>query len=307
MTDTTLEKDPTLRRSPEAEGETQAPERSVDDINALYGLTSSSENTGKIEVEDLTPRVDNRQVAQAVDGDPYLDDLGKRRIDEAGLYRDAQEVQAGANEVLTDIGMDTLDAQVSQRDAMNKTTAEVLLDGQDKDSGRLDNEDRRDARNAAIAMKLDSARRNGDTKPFEYLPPSVAKKVGELLGDVDRRYGSAESAPNGALEDIGAYVAFAEKVSAETDGETVTHIDPETSEVVVESTNDVIMRVLDDEPDAMGLLGPEQQTKVRALKDEVIAQTDGYYLATMKEQDRVFLVEQIRMSLLSTNAERMAA
>lgn len=275
--------------------------------DTLYGnLESSQESDGEIAVEDLTPRIDSQQVARAVDGDPYLDDLGKQRIDEAGLYRDAQEVQTGANEVLADVGLNAPEQSVSQREAMNKTTAEALLDGQDEDSGRLSNEDRRDARNAAIASELDKAMRSGDTTPFEHLPPSVASKVGAWLGEVGRQYGSAESAPNDVIAEIGAYVAFAEKVSADTEGETVTRIDPANGEVVAESTDDIIMRILDDEPNAMALLGSEQQAKIRALKDDVATRTDGYFLATMKEQDKASLIEHIRVSLLSANAERLA-
>ena len=308
MNDTTTEKDPTLRTSPEDQAWSHG-EYTAANLDAMYGLGSSHEDDeGMIAVEDLTPRIDQQRVSQGLDGDPYLDELGGRRVDEAGLYRDTQEVQTGANEVLADLGMaDTPEATVSEREAMNKTTAEVLIDGQNEDSGRLSNEDRRDARNAAIATELDTAMRGGNTEPFEHLPPSVASRVGVWLGEVGRRYGGAEFAPNDEIAEIGAYVAFAEKVSQDVDGETVTHVDPNSGEIVVEATDDVIMRILDDDPSAIALLNEKSRADTQLLKDGLTQQEDGVYTSRLHDGTQKELVESIRRALLTSSAERLAA
>lgn len=308
MIDTTTEKDPSLRHaSPEDSGWSNGV-YTKNDLNAMYGLESTpSEGDGTIAVEDLGPRVDMRRVATGVDGDPYLDALGDQRIDEAGLNRDAQEVQSGANQVLGEMGMNGPDSSVDQQEAMTSTAAEVLTNGQGYESGRLNNEDLRDARDAAIAVELDKALRRGDTEPLEHLPPSVAVKVTNWLGEVGRTYGAAEFAPVDETAAIGRYIAFAEKVSDQSQGETTVRIDETTGEATEESTDDIIMRVIDGDPEATALLDPESQARTQALKDDLLRQTGDLYSSHADAGNQQELVDYIRRALLVSNATRLAA
>ncbi len=309
MTDTDTEKDPSLRKKSPEDTDWSHGEYTVDDVDTLYGFAeTSTEDNGTVTVEDLGPRIDQRLVADGVDGDPHLDELSDRRINEAGAYQDAQEVQSGANAVLAEMGMgDSPESMVTQRDAMNETVAETLTEGQDTDSGRLGYENRRDARDAAIATELDRALRRGDTQPLEHLPPSVAIKVTNWLHEVGNRYGGAEFAPNDVTAEIGEYIAFAEKVSDESDGETIVRIDDRTGEAVVEATDDVVMRVIDDDPEATKLLDEASRATTQTLKDELMRREGGLYASRLNSDSQKELIDYIRRALLTSSAEQLAA
>lgn len=308
MTDDTAEKDPALRNKSSKGQEWSLGEYTADDVNNLYGSSEVPASDDMIAVEDLGPRIDPRHVAEGVDGDSHLDELGARRINESGVSQDARDVQARANQVLSELGMgDRLESGVTEKDAMNETVAETLTAGQDAESGRLGYESRRDARDVAIATELDKALRRGDTEPLEHLPPSVAMKVTAWLGEVGRTYGGAEFAPNDVTAEIGEYIAFAEKVSDESEGETVVRIDEKTGEAVVEATDDIIMRVIDGDPEATKLLDEESQATTLALKNDLMRREGGLYTSRQNSDSQKELIDHIRRALLTSNAERLAA
>ncbi|HMS93210.1 MAG TPA: hypothetical protein PKD28_02360 [Candidatus Saccharibacteria bacterium] len=305
MQDTNNELDPALRKNQEGPGWSIG-EYTLDDVNSLYGSSAPGVNEEAVAVKDLSPRIDHARVAEGVDGDRHLDGLGQVQINETGLYRDVNEVQASANDVLGDLGMaDNPESVVTVKEAANETVSEVLTDGQDEDSGRLDNEGRRSARNAAIATKFDKALRQGDTTALERLPASVATKVAGWLGDIGQRYGGAEHAPNEQLNMIGEYIAFAEKVAEDTDKETVVRTDG-SGEIIVESTDDIVMRILDGDPEAVALLNKDDYDNLMELQADWLAQYGNMFAVKLEPEDQELLVKRIRKALLVANAERLA-
>lgn len=303
MYNDTQEKDPSLKASPEDQGWSLG-EYTAADVNDLYGF-STQDNEDAVAVEDLDPRVDQHRVAEGVDGDTHLDELGDVRINERGLYQDVNEVQSGANTVLSELGMASKpETTVTLKEAANETVAETLVEGQDRESGRLGDEARRDARNVTIATEIDKALRRGDTTPLEFLPASVASKIAERLGDLGQRYGGAEFAPNDEVETIGEYISFADKVSSDTEGETIIHADGTGGELVVESTADVVMKVLEGDPEATKLLNPDDYQKIMDLHDDLVAQSGNFFSSKLDEDDQDLLIRRVRKALLIANAER---
>ena len=300
------EKDPSLKTSSEDQ-QWSLGEYTAADVNDLYGFsTPTHEDT--VAVEDLDPQIDQHRVAEGVDGDTHLGRLGDVRVNERGLYQDANEVQSGANSILGELGMaNKPETTVTLKEAANETVAETLVEGQDEESGRLGYEARRDARNVTIATEIDKALRRGDTTPLEFLPVSVASKVAEWLGDVGQRYGGAEFAPNDEVGTIGEYISFSEKVSSDTDGETIVHSNGVGGEVVVESTADVVMRVLEGDPEATKLLNPDDYQKIVDLHDDLVAQSGNFFSSKLDEEDKELLISRVRKALLRADAERSAS
>lgn len=305
MQNDTQELDPSLRKK---EGpEWSLGEYTADDLNDMYGFEPSKTDDELVAVEDLDPQVDQARVAAGVDGSPHLDALGQVHVNETGLSQDTNEVQADANHVLGELGMaGAPEDTVSRKEAANETVSETLIEGQDEDSGRLGNEERRDARNAAVATKLDKALRGGDTEPLERLPASVASKVAAWLGEIGQRYGGAEYAPNEQIEEIGEYVAVAEKASEQADGGTTVHIDETTGEAIVESTDDIIMRILDGDPKAIALLNKDDYDNLMELQADWMAQYGNMFVTKLDPEYQELLIQRIRDALLIANAERFA-
>ena len=274
----------------------------------LYGGIGTAEaDDNTIAIEDLGQRVEQQQVSYGIDGDRYLSEPEKQlEIDEAGLEIDTRIVQQGASAELAALGMDGAEYAVTHRDAMNETVAEAVADGQGEDSGRLSNEDLRDARNVTIATKFDKALRQGDTEAIERLPVSVAVRVSERLGDIGQRYGGAEFAPNDQLRMIGEYIAFAEKVAEESNKETVAHVDA-SGEVIVESIDDIVMRVLEGDPEAIALLEPDTYESIKDQYADIMAQYGNMFAMKLEPEDQELLIRRIKRSLLSANAERFAS
>ncbi|GEM_PF-6929671 len=277
--------------------------------DTLYGPAENSQvNDGAIAVEDLGQRIDQQQVSYGVDGGRHLD-ASERQVEfnENGLTIDARIVQGEANSELAEVGMaNRAENTVTQRGAANETVAEVLIEGQD-DSGRLSREARRDARNAAIATELDRSIRRGETEALQYLPPSVAAKVATWLGNIGERYGGAEFAPNAEVAAVGEYVSFAEKVSDVTDGETVVYTDSSTGDVRVDAMNDVVMRVLDGDPEVAGFLSPDQHREIRDMQDNLQSQGERFFSERLATKDQDALIDELHKALLVASAERLAA
>ena len=273
--------------------------------DTLYGsIEASQDDDGDIAIEDLgQQRVDMRRVAQGVNGSADFARIEAVELNETGLSQDITKVQAGVNEELGELG---LEDGASRKDVANEVVAEALLEGQDEDSGRLDNEAQRDARNTTIATELDKAIRHGETEPLQHLAPSVAAKVTAWLGNIGERYGSAELAPNEDVAAVGAYIAFAEKISDTASGETIAYTDPITGEVAAESMDDVIMRVLDGDPEAAKLLSPEQYERIKDKQRDLEVQNGRFFSSKLDSEDQEMLVSEVRKALLAANAGRMA-
>ena len=276
--------------------------------DTLYGGIGTAESDDTtIAIEELGQRVEQQQVSYGIDGAKYLSEPEKQfEINEAGLEMDTRTVQQGASAELAALGMDGAEYMVTHRDAMNETVAEVVAEGQGEDSGRLSNEDLRDARNVTVATKFDKALRQGDTEAIERLPVSVAVRVKAWLGDIGQRYGGAEFAPNDQLTQIGEYITFAEKVAEESNKETVAHVDAG-GEVVVESIDDIVMRVLEGDPEAIALLEPDTYESIKDQYADFMAQYGNMFAMKLEPEDQDLLIKRIKRSLLSSNAERFAS
>lgn len=273
--------------------------------DTLYaGVANEESEEGTITVEDLGQRVDQQQVSYGVDGGKYLDQHEKtEQIHEAGLETDARDVQSEANAELAKLGVDN---GVKRREAMSKTVAETLVDGQGEDSGRLSYEDRRDAKDAVIATELDKALRRGETETLQHLPPSVAVKVAAWLGNIGERYGAAEFAPNEEVAKVGAYIAFAEKLSDVSSSETIVQTDPASGEVKVDSIEDLIIRILDGDPEVIKSLRPEQYEAIQRKQQALEGEGERYYSGTVDAAAQQELVDEVRRALLQAQAEQLA-
>ena len=277
--------------------------------DTLYGGIGTAKlgNDDTIAIEDLGQRVEQQQVSYGIDGDRYLSEPEKQlEIDEAGLEIDTRIVQQGAIAELAALGMDGAEYTVTHRDAMNETVAEVVAEGQGEDFGRLSNEDLRDARNVTVATKFDKALRQGDAEAIERLPVSVAVRVKAWLGDIGQRYGGAEFAPNDQLTQIGEYITFAEKVADGSNKETVAHVDAG-GEVIVESIDDIVMRVLEGDPEAIALLESDTYESIKDQYADFMAQYGNMFAMKLEPEDQDLLIKRIKRSLLSANAERFAS
>lgn len=276
--------------------------------DTLYGSIEAPHVDGTtIAVEDLGQRIDQQKVSHGVDGDRHLQEHERQaKLNESALEVDIRAVQSGANEQLAKLGLaDRAETTVTHRDAANETVAEVLVEGQGE-SGRLSFENQQDARDAAIATELDKALRRGEAEALQHLPASSAKKVTAWLGNIGEKYGAAEFAPNEDIAAVGAYIAFAEKVTGEAEDETIVRTDPVSGEIVAESLDDAIMRVLDGDLEAATLLNSEQYEKIKETQHIMEAQSGRFFSSKLDAEDQAMLVGQVRRALLTANAERMA-
>ncbi len=276
--------------------------------DTLYGKIESPEaNSDTIAVEDLGQRIDQQKVSHGIDGGRHLTEFEKQvELNESALEVDIRTVQSGANTELAKLGLaDSAETTVTHRDAANDTVAEVLVSGQ-SESGRLSFEDQREARDTTIATEIDKALRRGETEVLQHLPTSSAKKVAAWLGNIGEKYGAAEFAPNDVVADVGEYIAFSEKVADVSNSETIMHNDETSGEIVTDSLDDVVMRVLDGDPEAAKLLGAEQYSEIKERQKSLESQNERFFSLKLNPEEQGMLVNQIRKELLVANAERLA-
>lgn len=298
-------------------GEQPPREYTVDDLDQLYGFVDryapeASDVTPEDEeptppestLEAVDPAIDLEQVARAAAVPAEPDRLGDLVVNGSGLSQDSDGVAHQASAELSSVGVVAPSDSKQLHDLSTATVVATGLagQGQDQETGRLAQAEYDEALYTVVAVEFDAEVRRGNPEALKGLSLSAAQRVAGWLSEVGRTYGSAEAAPAEAVGSIGRYITFAQKVSAEANEEVITTVDA-SGEAVVESADELAMRIFEGDEAAAEMLPPAERQSFDQARQTMLQAEDCDQVYQLGSLQQAVLIKQLLRALQSPSDE----